>query len=368
MTAISATLSLSSTHATPRARAVAIWLFACCAMVFATLIIGGMTRLTHAGLSIVEWQPLVGAIPPLSHADWQILFAKYQLTPEFILRNHDMALSGFQSIFWWEWAHRLSGRLIGLVFFVPYLWFILRGQLRGKLAWRVLGFFILGGLQGAMGWYMVQSGLVDDPRVSSLRLAAHLGLAFLLFGLMLWTALGILQPRRGLGAVSPTPTFSSARTGNADVSRFTRKLGAALIALVFLMVLSGALVAGIHAGLAYNTFPLMNGHLIPPETFQLQPLWQNLFNNMATVQLNHRTIAWALMGLIPWFVWRVRKESPAARGIALVLFIWLGVQAGLGVTTLLLRVPVHLAAAHQAGAMILFALVLWVNHAIRRQN
>jgi cytochrome c oxidase assembly protein subunit 15 len=157
-------------------RAVAWWLFACCAMVFVTMVVGGVTRLTHSGLSIVEWKPLIGALPPLSHADWLELFAKYQQTPEFIKRNHDMTLDGFQFIFWWEWAHRLSGRLIGVVFFVPYVWFLLRGKLRGALAAKVFGFFILGGLQGAMGWYMVKSGLVDDPRVSQYRLAAHLGL------------------------------------------------------------------------------------------------------------------------------------------------------------------------------------------------
>jgi len=346
-------------NAEPPHRAVAYWLFACCAMVFATLVIGGVTRLTHAGLSIVEWQPLIGALPPLSAEHWQELFAKYQQTPEFILRNHDMTLAGFQFIFWWEWAHRLSGRLIGVVFFAPYVWFLIRGQLRGKLAWKVLGFFLLGGLQGAMGWYMVQSGLVDDPRVSQYRLAAHLGLAFLIFGLMLWTALGLLQPRQRVAAVSPAPTFSA-------TARLTLKLGGLLIALVFLMVLSGALVAGIHAGLAYNTFPLMHGHFAPPEIFLLEPFWLNFFNNMATVQFNHRLIAWALMGLIPWFVWRVGHDFPQARYAAMMLLVWLGVQVTLGIATLLLRVPVPLAAAHQAGAMILFGLVLWTNHAIRR--
>ncbi len=371
-------------------RAIAVWLLVCCAMVFATLMIGGITRLTHAGLSIVEWQPLVGALPPLTEAHWQELFAKYQLTPEFRLRNHDMTLAGFQFIFWWEWAHRLSGRLIGLVFFVPYVWFLIRGQLRGPLAWKVLGFFVLGGLQGAMGWYMVKSGLVDDPHVSPYRLAAHLGLAFLIFGLMLWTALGLLQPRRRFSAV-PQENFPETALPNSGFKHFlrsdsklrgispapapcvpsetfTRRLGVALIALVFLMVLSGALVAGIHAGLAYNTFPLMNGFIVPPETFQLEPLWLNFFSNMATVQLDHRLIAWTLLGVIPWFVWRVRSESPSARPAAALLLVWLGVQAGLGISTLLLRVPVPLAAAHQAGAMILFGLVLWVNHAIRRAH
>ena len=349
-------------------RSIAIWLLVCCAMVFATLIIGGVTRLTHAGLSIVEWQPLIGALPPLTEAHWQELFAKYQLTPEFRLRNHDMTLTGFQFIFWWEWAHRLSGRLIGLVFFVPYLWFFIRGQLRGRLAWKVLGFFILGGLQGAMGWYMVKSGLVDDPRVSQYRLAVHLGLAFLIFGLMLWTALGILQPRHKVTTGSPTPALCVPSGNFSTTSHLTQRFGIVLIGLVFLMVLSGALVAGIHAGLAYNTFPMMNGHFLPPESFMLEPLWLNFFSNMATVQFDHRLIAWLLLGLIPWFVWRVRSESPAARPAAAWLLIWLGAQAGLGISTLLLHVPVPLAAAHQAGAMILFGLVLWVNHAIRRTN
>ncbi len=330
-------------------RAVAWWLFACCAMVFLTMVVGGVTRLTHSGLSIVEWKPLIGALPPLSHADWLDLFAKYQQTPEFIKRNHDMTLDGFQFIFWWEWAHRLIGRLIGVVFFLPYVWFLVRGQLRGALAGKVFGFFILGGLQGAMGWYMVKSGLVDDPRVSQYRLAAHLGLAFLIFGLMGWTGLDLLRQR------SSTPTAT-----------FTQRLGNWLVALVFIMVLSGALVAGIHAGLAYNTFPLMNGDFVPPEILMVEPLWLNFFTNMATVQFDHRLIAWLLMGLIPWFAWRIWRETPAARPAAVALTLWLAVQVGLGIATLLLQVPVALGAAHQAGAMVLFGLLLWANHSIRR--
>ncbi|NJD33779.1 MAG: heme A synthase [Betaproteobacteria bacterium] len=334
-------------------RAVAWWLFACCAMVFLTMVVGGVTRLTHSGLSIVEWKPLIGALPPLSHADWLELFAKYQQTPEFIQRNHDMTLDGFQFIFWWEWAHRLLGRTIGVVFLVPYAWFLLRGRLRGALAAKVFGFFILGGLQGAMGWYMVKSGLVDDPRVSQYRLAAHLGLAFLLFGLMLWTGLGMLQPRNATSAVSPSPTP-------------TMRLGNWLVALVFVMVLSGALVAGIRAGLAYNTFPLMNGSFVPPEIFMVDPFWLNFFTNMATVQFDHRLIAWALMGLIPWYSWRIWNESPQSRVPAVTLTLWLAVQVSLGIATLLQQVPVALGAAHQAGAMVLFGLLLWANHAIRR--
>jgi cytochrome c oxidase assembly protein subunit 15 len=333
---------------------VAWWLFACCALVFATMVVGGVTRLTHSGLSIVEWKPLIGALPPLTEAHWLELFSKYQQTPEFQKVNHDMTLDGFKFIFWWEWAHRLSGRLIGVVFLLPFVWFLARGQLRGPLAGKVFGFFILGGLQGTIGWYMVKSGLVDDPRVSHYRLAAHLGLAFLIFGLMGWTGLGVLQPRKASGAVSSAPTF------------FTQRLGTWLVALVFVMVLSGALVAGIHAGLAYNTFPLMNGDFLSPEAFLLEPLWQNFLTNMATVQFDHRIIAWALMGLIPWFSWRIWNETPGARPAAVAMTLWLAVQVSLGIATLLLQVPVALGAAHQAGAMVLFGLVIWANHAIRR--
>ena len=334
-------------------RAVAWWLFACCAMVFLTMVIGGVTRLTHSGLSIVEWQPLIGALPPLSEVHWQELFAKYQQTPEFQKVNHDMTLDGFKVIFWWEWVHRLSGRTIGLVFLLPYAWFLARGQLRGSLAAKVFGFFVLGGLQGAMGWYMVKSGLVDDPRVSQYRLAAHLGLAFILFGLMFWTGLGMLQPR-------------SARSTMSHAPKFTRRLGNALIALVFAMVLTGALVAGIRAGLAYNSFPLMNGHFLPPESFIVDPWWMNFFTNMALVQFDHRLIAWALMGLIPWLAWRIARERPAARTPAVLLVLWLAVQVALGIATVLLRVPVALGAAHQAGAMVLFGFLLWAVHAHRR--
>jgi cytochrome c oxidase assembly protein subunit 15 len=329
-------------------RKLALWLFACCAMVFATLVIGGVTRLTHSGLSIVEWQPLVGAVPPLSAADWQALFEQYRATPEGRLVNHAMTLDGFKTIFWWEWAHRLSGRLIGAVFLLPYLWFLLRGRLRGSLAWKVLGFFILGGLQGAMGWYMVKSGLVDDPRVSQYRLAAHLGLAFVIFGLMFWTALGLLRGRRA----APRGSWLAG----------TQRFGALLAGLVLVMVLSGALVAGIRAGLAYNTFPLMNGHFVPPEIFMVEPLWLNFFTNMATVQFDHRMIAWVLLVLVPVFWWRARRVAPLEANLLLVM---LAVQIGLGVATLLHQVPVVLGAAHQAGALLLFAALLWANHGIR---
>src|SRR6478672_1798188 len=267
-------------------KGVAWWLLACCALVFAMVVVGGVTRLTHSGLSIVEWQPIVGTIPPLDDAAWQESFRKYQETPEFRQVNLAMSLAEFKGIFWWEYAHRLLGRVIGVVFLLPLIGFALARRIDRSLALKLGVIFVLGGLQGALGWYMVKSGLVDDPRVSQYRLTAHLGMAFLIYAAMLWTALGLLSPPRA-------PTDPRRR-------RFGR-YAIALSALIFVMALSGGLVAGIHAGRAYNTFPLMNGHVVPPEYFMLEPWWENFFSNMAAVQFDHRLIAWVLFVTIPLF-------------------------------------------------------------------
>jgi cytochrome c oxidase assembly protein subunit 15 len=336
----------TSTAPARDARAIAIWLLICCAMLFAMVVIGGITRLTHSGLSIVEWQPLIGALPPLSDAAWQETFAKYQLTPEFKLRNFDMQLAEFKGIFWWEYFHRLLGRLIGVVFLLPYLYFLLRGKVRGTLAWKLAGIFVLGALQGGMGWYMVQSGLVDEPRVSHLRLTAHLGLAFLIFAAQLWVAFDLLGPRPAASPRAP--------------ARFAR-----LVALlVFIMTLSGGLVAGLHAGLAYNTFPLMHGYFIPPDFLVLEPWHANFLGNPATVQFNHRLLAWALMLLIPVLWWKTLRAnvSASARVAAHLLLAALTVQVVLGIATLLLFVPVALGAAHQGGALLVFSAALLLAH------
>ena len=334
-------------------RPVAWWLFACCLMVFSTLIVGGVTRLTQSGLSIVEWQPLLGALPPLTEAHWQELFAKYQQSPQFRLVNADMSMEGFKFIFWWEWAHRLVGRTIGMVFLLPFLWFLFRRAIDRPLAFRLLGFFVLGGVQGAMGWYMVKSGLVDDPRVSQYRLAAHLGLAFLIFGLMFWTALGLLQPRAAAAMGSPL--------------RRVQLVGTVLTTLLFVMVLSGALVAGTHAGAVYNTFPLMGDRFVPDELLAMQPVWRNVFENHSTIQFDHRLMAWALFFLVPVYCWRARTVAPWSRNAAFAVLGMLGVQLALGISTLLQHVPLSLAATHQAGAMALFALLLRLNHVVRVQ-
>ena len=330
---------------------VAVWLLACCAMVFAMVVVGGVTRLTHSGLSIVEWQPIVGALPPLSEAQWQETFGKYQLTPEYQKVNKGMSLDEFKSIFWWEYFHRLLGRTIGVVFLLPLLWFWWRGRVDRPLALKLAGVFVLGGLQGAMGWYMVKSGLVDDPRVSQYRLTAHLGIALAIYAIMLWTALGLLYARAAADA-------AQARL---------RKLSWMVTALVAYMVLTGGFVAGTHAGLAYNSFPLMNGHWVPPEIFMLQPWYLNFFNNMATVQFDHRLGAWLLAFVVPWFWLQARHASlpPRARLALHLLAGMLALQITLGISTLLLVVPVPLAALHQAGAVLLLTAALLTNHALR---
>ncbi|MFN0300701.1 MAG: COX15/CtaA family protein [Burkholderiales bacterium] len=346
-------------HALDRANAqgaaVARWLLACCALVAAIVVVGGATRLTRSGLSIVEWQPLIGAIPPLGEADWQVLFAKYRQTPEYKLVNQGMSLDAFKNIFWWEYAHRLLGRLIGIVFIVPLLWFWARGSIDRGLGARLLGVFVLGGLQGALGWYMVKSGLVDDPKVSHFRLTAHLGLALLIFSAMLWLALGLLFPPRRSFADSPSGLGRVALT---------------ITVLVFVMALSGGLVAGIRAGYAYNTFPLMNGHWIPPELFMIEPWWRNFFYNMATVQFDHRILAYALVILIGWLWWRVyaTDRSRRARRSATFLAFALALQVGLGIATLLYQVPVVLGVLHQAGAVLVLTGALLTAHALRNER
>ena len=325
-------------------RAVAAWLFICAAFTFAMVVVGGITRLTHSGLSITEWQPLAGAIPPLSPADWAALFAKYRESPQFRLVFPGMDVEGFKAIFWWEYIHRLLGRVIGAVFLLPYLYFLFKGKLDKPLSWKLAGLFVLGGLQGAMGWYMVKSGLVDDPRVSHFRLTAHLGLALVIFAMEFWLALELLKPS----------------------AKVTTGLPFLVLAVVFLMALSGGFVAGLRAGHAYNSFPLMNGRLVPPEAFMLEPWWTNFFWNVATVQLVHRSIFWLLLILVPLLWWQARR-TPAKVAAHHLLGIFF-VQAALGISTLLLAVPIPLAAAHQAGAVLLLACALWTAQASKARR
>jgi cytochrome c oxidase assembly protein subunit 15 len=261
-----------------------------------------------------------------------------------------MSLDAFKSIFWWEYAHRLLGRAIGVAFLLPYLWFLVRRRIPHGYAGPLFAIFLLGGAQGALGWYMVQSGLVDDPRVSQLRLTAHLGLAFIIFGAMLWTALSLLRDR-GEGQSRGAP-------------RGLARFAGVIVAVVFVMVLSGGLVAGIRAGFAYNTFPRMNGAWVPPEIMMVEPWYRNFYQNMATVQFDHRFIALVLSLLVAAYWWRARSAPRSVvRNAASLLLAMLVVQVALGIATLLLVVPLPLAALHQAGAVLLFAAAINAAHA-----
>jgi cytochrome c oxidase assembly protein subunit 15 len=305
-------------------------------------VVGGITRLTHSGLSIGSWQPLVGVLPPLTDADWAAAFAQYRATPEGRLVNAGMDLAGFQHIYGWEYAHRLVARLAGLVFALPLLWFLWRRRIAGPLAWRLASILALGAAQGALGWYMVASGLVDDPHVSPLRLAAHLGLALLLIGLLAWTAWRLQRA-------------APARPVRGAVGAW---LG---VAAVFAMALTGAVVAGTRAGFAFNTFPLMNGEWIPAGSLALDPWYRNFRDNLATVQFVHRCFALVVVLVVaanlgPLFeraAHRSRRRAAAWMAAALAL------QLGLGIATLLSVVALPLAAAHQAGAVLLFIAALW---------
>ena len=330
---------------------VVAWLTLVGLMVFCMIIVGGATRLTHSGLSIVEWEPLVGTIPPLDQEDWDEVFDEYKTSPEYQQVNFGMSLDEFKVIFWWEYFHRLLGRLIGLVFFIPLLYFAIRRKINGSLAKRLFGIFVLGGLQGGMGWYMVASGLVDDPRVSHYRLTAHLGIAFLIFGAIVWTALSVMYP---------------SKTNMSQPVRRMFRFAAAINVIIFLMVLSGGFVAGIRAGLAYNTWPLMGNSFIPPDIFILTPGWRNFFENMATVQFDHRIIAYVLAVLVPifWFKVRRRDVSPQTVIATNTLLVLVFTQIVVGISTLLHHVPVTLGVAHQGIGSLVFVTSLWVTHSL----
>lgn len=329
-------------------RIIAGWLLVCCLLIFAMVVLGGVTRLTGSGLSMVEWDPIFGVVPPLSDAEWEEVFAKYQASPEYQKINMHMDVHDFKSIYWFEFAHRLLGRTIGTVFLLPFLYFLWRGWVRRPLVPKLIAMFVLGGLQGALGWYMVASGLVDNPHVSQYRLTAHLLAAFLIYGFILWVALDLLQPQ---------PAGNGQRAGP-----FAGAI--AFLALITLTIGSGGLVAGLKAGHAYNTFPLMDGHLIPEAIFLLEPRWHNFFENIATVQFDHRLLATIVLAaaLLLWF--KALRLPPPLRRRAHLLLAMVGVQITLGISTLLLHVPIALASAHQAGALVLFTLTLYLLHGI----
>ncbi len=333
--------------------AVAIWLFACAIMIFVMVILGGVTRLTHSGLSMVEWKPATGFLPPMTELVWQETFEKYQQYPEFKIKNPDMDLTGFKSIFWLEFIHRVWGRSIGIVFFVPFMFFLLKKKLDRKLIPKLITMFILGGLQGVLGWFMVKSGLSDRPDVSQYRLTAHLIFAFFLYGWILWTALGLLFPK--------PHTFKQ-----PSINAYKGFISALTLLLV-VAIMSGGFVAGTDAGFIYNTFPLMGETLIPKDLFAFDPLIKNFFENVVTIQFTHRVLTILIfVSVIGFWFKTLNQQLPDRTQIALhCLLAAVILQVTLGITTLLFIVPVPLAASHQAGALVLLTAMLWTRHEFR---
>ncbi len=329
---------------------VAIWLLICCGLVFVMVVLGGVTRLTGSGLSMADWRPMMGWLPPIDAAEWQRVFEIYQQTPEFLKINSHMDVSDFKSIFWLEYLHRLLGRTIGIVFLVPFLVFLARDYIRLRELPKYLLMFVLGGLQGVLGWYMVKSGLVDNPHVSQYRLTAHLLAAFLIYAFMFWVAMSRLYP---LEHGDRHPWFGKSL---------------ALTALISITIISGGFVAGLKAGEIYNTFPLMGSHWVPPGLSALDPFWRNLTENMTTVQFDHRLLAITTFFVTVAFWLRTRKlDMPKRSGLAVNALLHTAIlQVILGISTLLLSVPTALAAAHQGVAMLLFTIALYLVHSLRK--
>jgi len=331
-------------------RAVAIWLLICCGLVFAMVVLGGITRLTGSGLSMVDWRPLMGWLPPSSDAEWQRVFELYQQSPEFLKVNAHMDVHAFKGIFWLEFLHRLLGRTIGMVFLLPFIVFFVKGYIKAAEWPKYLLMFVLGGMQGVLGWYMVKSGLIDMPHVSQYRLTAHLVAAFTIYAYMFWVAMSLLFPANG----------------NARHGWFNKSL--ALTILVATTIISGGFVAGLRAGKIYNTFPMMGDYWVPPGTMALEPFWRNFFANMTTVQLDHRILAITTLCVVVAFWFKARQANLPIRSRPAVnaLLHTAVLQVALGITTLLLSVPVILGATHQAVAMLLFTVSLYILHSLRR--
>jgi heme a synthase len=348
---------------TPAARAIAVWLWCVAALVFAMVLVGGATRLTESGLSIVEWKPVTGVIPPLGEADWQAEFAKYQTIPQYERLNRGMSLDEFKTIYWWEWGHRLLGRVIGAAFLLPFLWFLWRRSFDRRAAFGLAGIFALGVVQGAVGWWMVASGLTERVSVSQYRLAFHLTLACMIYVALVWTAdrapPPYPPPQAGQGRVGEAGEGREGATAHAARRVAPRRLrwsAGALLALAIVQIYLGALVAGLRAGLIFNTWPMIDGSFIPSTADLLfaHPLWRNFFENTLTVQFDHRMMAYGLCALALIHAVDARlfgRDKRLATGAALVAVAVL-VQAGIGIMTLIQSVPLDLALSHQAGALV----------------
>jgi cytochrome c oxidase assembly protein subunit 15 len=333
-------------------RRLGLWLAIWAAMLYLLILIGGATRLTESGLSITEWKPVSGIIPPIGDAQWNAEFAKYRQIPQYAAMNSGMTVSEFKRIFLWEYTHRLWARLVGAAFAIPLLYFLARGAVPRAMRGRLWLLLALLGLQGALGWFMVSSGLSGRTEVSQYRLAAHLAAALLIYGATVWTAAGFLAGPR-------EPLTHDART--------LRHRALCITGLALLTAVAGAFVAGLRAGRVFNTFPLMGGQLVPPGYGMLSPSWRNLFENPGAVQFNHRVLALLTVGVIVFTWWRARAQalSPLARRAATWVMAAALLQLSLGIATLLLRVPVALGVAHQGGAVLLVTCGLLLVHAVR---
>ena len=321
-------------------RPLALWLFFTCGLVFMMVSIGAITRLTDSGLSIVEWRPLLGALPPLNEAEWNRVFDLYQNSPEFEKKHFWMKMADFKAIFFWEWLHRFLGRIIGLAYALPFLFFLIRGMIPNGYKLKLFGIFLLGGLQGFMGWYMVKSGLVDQPNVSHYRLAAHLGLAFLIFALMFATGL----------------KFAGVKKSPSQALRLHSWI---VLGFLIITIIWGAFVAGLDAGLIYNdTFPLMGGGFFPPDMWHLSPWWHNFLENHAAVQFTHRWLAMFTVAMVLG-LWAHAKKTGNMPPVFHALATMALLQTALGIATLLSSIALPLAVMHQAGALCLLMLLVW---------
>jgi len=338
---------LPGTPLAPVPAAVRYWLFGIAGLCFAIAVVGAITRLTESGLSMVEWKPLLQDIPPLTDAQWQVVFGKYQLSPQYLQVTHGMSLAEFQGIFWWEWTHRLIAQLIGVAFAVPFVYFLIRRQLPKRLIPYLVGLFVLGGLQGLLGWAMVASGLVDRPSVSHYRLAAHLSMDLTIYALTLWTAFFVTRPR----STALTP---------AEHQPILQKHAALGLAALAITMVWGAFTAGLRAGLVYNTFPMMGGSFAPPDVLALHPWWSNFLENHGAVQFTHRMLAMTTGLILIALALRLRAPAvaPELRKLATLLFVIVLLQIGLGIETVINQVPVWLGALHQANAIFLLGIVV----------
>lgn len=333
----------------PGERPIVLWLAVCFLMVVGMIAIGAITRLTESGLSMVEWRPLIGALPPVGEAEWRRLFDLYRQSSEYRLENPGMGLVEFKTIFWWEYVHRLWGRLIGFAFGLPLAWFLIRRRVPQGMAPHLILLFVLGGLQGVIGWWMVKSGFVDRHDVSQYRLTVHLAMALLILGYMLWLMLRLLNRETGAAPLG------------------LRRLALATLAVATLTALSGGLVAGLGAGFDYNTWPLIAGKLVPAGLFDASPWWLAAFETPLTVQFDHRVLAYLTAAMVLWFWHGARRAGIGGDGrrAANALFAMVMLQILLGISILLLVVPTPLAVLHQIGAVVLFCLALWAVHALR---